>query len=285
MNDADLEIIISLANGDLDGQDRIDALAHVNADPSLASELDTQISMINAVQSLPGAEMTEAERTTLHANLIEQLHLEQAPMVPVPVKRRVAWWQPAVGLASVAAVVFAIVVVPNMLSSTDGDDVAFLEVSTEISAEFGASGGATEPTTTAAGADTTVANDAGGDDATTEEAPSADAGQDGFQDFDLPLYRVPADRQKEFNDLATGETSPVDLREKLERSGFLQGAAVDSGLLQACLEVLEGLPEGVPLAIGDGDLDTVFVGVDAGSGIQTILEIDLATCSVVSEAP
>jgi len=283
MNDADIELIISLANDELDGQERIDALARINADPSLASELATQISTIDSVQSMPSVDMTASERTTLHANLVEQLHLEEAPPAVVPVKRGVSWWQPVLGLASVAAVVFAIVVVPNMLSSSSSDDAAFAELSTDASREFdssagsGADSGAT--TTAAAGADTSII-----EDAASEQAPSAGVAEDGSDD--LQLFRIPLDRQEEFNDLANGETSSDVLSEKLARYGFALGTTIDPKELQACLEVLaEQLPIGVPLPIGDGDANTVFVGVDTGDGIDTIFEIDLATCTIVSQTP
>jgi len=283
MNDADIELIISLANDELDGRERIDALARINADPSLASALATQVSMIDAVQSLPGVDMTASERTTLHANLVEQLHLDEALPAVVPVKRKVSWWQPVIGLASVAAVVFAIVVVPNMLSSSTSDDAAFQELNTEASQEFDASGGSEADsgatTTAAASADTTIVDDAAG-----EQAPLADTAEDGEQD--LQLYRVTLDRQEEFNDLANGETSSALLGEKLARSGFALGTTIDPEELQACLEGLaEQLPNGVPLPIGDGDANNVFVGVDTGDGIDAIFEIDLAMCTIVSQTP
>jgi len=279
MNDADIELIISLANDELDGQEQIDALARINADPSLASELATQISVIDTVQSLPRADMTASERTTLHANLVEQLHLEETPLAAVAVKRKLAWWQPVVGLASVAAVVFAIVVVPNMLSSRSSDDAAFQELRSDTTQEFSSAGGSTETTSAAADADTSVA-----DDAAVEEAPSAGTAESGAAD--LQLYRIPADRQEEFNDLATGETSSDLLSEKLARSGFALGTTIDPKELQACLQLLaDEFPGGVLLPIGDGDANTVFLGVDAGNGIDEILEVDLETCSLVSKAP
>lgn len=284
MNDADIELIISLANDELNGQEQIDALARVNADPALASELATQISTIDAVQSLPGVEMTASERSTLHANLVEQLHLAEALPVVVPVKRKVSWWQPAIGFASVAAVVFAIAVVPNMLSSSTSDDAAFSELSTDASQEFDAPGGSeaggSEATTTAAAsADTSIVDDAAG-----EQAPLADLADDGAND--LQLFRIPLDRQEEFNDLASGETSSDLLSEKLARYGFALGTTIDPEELQDCLYLLaEQLPNGLPLPIGDGDANTVYVGIDTGDGIDTIFEIDLATCTIVSQAP
>jgi len=279
MIDADIELIISLANGELDGQEQIDALAHINADPSLASELATQISMIDAVQSLPAPDMTASERTTLHANLIEQLHLEETPPVAVPAKRKVTWWQPAIGLASVAAVVFAIVVVPNMLSSSSSDDVAFQELGTDVSQEFDPSGGLEATTTAAASADTSIVDNAAG-----EQAPLADSAEDGTDD--LQLFRIPPDRQEEFNDLANGETSTALVGEKLARFGFTPGTTIDPAELEACLDVLDDeLPDGVPLPIGDGDANIVILGIDTGDGIDVIIELDLATCSLISQTP
>lgn len=285
MNDADIEIIISLATGELDGQERIDALAHVNANPLLARELETQISSIDAVQSMPNAEMTTSERSTLHADLIEQLHLEQAPVVAVPVKRKLAWWQPVIGLASAAAVVFAIVVVPNMLSSSGSDDVAFQEASTELSAEFDASGGADEPTTTAA-ASASVADDAGESGAASEEAPLADAAQGGGEGLDLQLYRIPNERQNEFNDLASDETTSELLAEKLARSGFSLGTTIDPAELQACVESLETeLPDGEAIPVGTTENDTVYVSVRDSDGNETILEIDFVSCQLLTPGP
>jgi len=281
MNAADIELIISIANDELAGQERIDALARINADPSLANELATQISMIDAVQSLPGADMTASERTTLHTNLVEQLHLDESPLPVVPARRSVSWWQPVVGLASVAVVVFAIVVVPNMLSSGSADDVAFQELSTTIAPEFAASGGSTETTTTAAAAadDASVAQDTA-----TEVAPTITATVDAGED--LQLVRIPVDREEELNDLASGETSSELLNEKLARYGFAPGTTIDPVALQACIEALgDELPTGAPLAIGIGDTNTVFLGFDTGTGIDVIVEIDLPTCSITTQAP
>ncbi|NHZ71099.1 MAG: hypothetical protein GWP18_05605, partial [Proteobacteria bacterium] len=109
MNDADISLIISLANDELNGQDRLAALERVSASPEMARELAVQIEMKDAVQGMPDVTaMTETERTALRSDLIEELHLESAPVVALPKKRRLPWWRPVFGLASAAALVVAI---------------------------------------------------------------------------------------------------------------------------------------------------------------------------------
>ncbi|MCL1595333.1 MAG: hypothetical protein M3132_13370 [Actinomycetia bacterium] len=296
MNDADISLILSLAHGELDGQDRLAALERVEASPELADELAVQIEMIDAVQDMPDiTAMTEPERATLRSDLIEQLRLDPAP-VAIPTKRTVPWWQPVFGLASAAALVVVIVVVPGMLSSSnDSNDVAFTEVSSDLDGSSDGQGGSADSETErfatsesgSAGLDTAPDGAVSEDTASIAEDNVATTGAPAAP---LPplLFRVPDQREDEFSDIAAKGTSAATIREQLVNSGFsTEDASVffNEALASCVADLAVVNPGTIFVPLGNSDQGTVYVGVNTGEGIDDIIEIAVDSCSVVTPTP
>ncbi len=137
MNERNQELIVDLIGGRLSPEEERSALTRIENDSDLRAAYETQMSAISALGASPLPSMTPEERTTLHAALRHQLHLDD---VPVPVvaapSRWQRWWAPLGGFAVAAAVVVgAVVILPGALSQDDArEDVAMLssEISTTV---------------------------------------------------------------------------------------------------------------------------------------------------------
>jgi len=135
MNERNQELIVDLLGGQLTPAEERSILARIESDPDLRSEYETQMSIVSLLDASSTPSMTAEERSTLHATLRQQLHLDHspAPVVATP-SRWQRWLAPIGGLAVAAAVVVgAVVVLPGALSTDDSDgsfEVASAEITT-----------------------------------------------------------------------------------------------------------------------------------------------------------
>jgi hypothetical protein len=133
MNERNQELIVDLIGGRLSLDEERAAFARIENDPDFRAEYETQISAISMLEASSTPLMTPDERSTLHAVLRQQLHLDDTPVPIVAVTSRwQRWWAPLGGLAVAAAVVVgAVVILPGVLSSSDSDG-SFETASAEI---------------------------------------------------------------------------------------------------------------------------------------------------------
>lgn len=166
MSEHDLNLITDLISGRLSPSERAEALQYVASNPALQSQYETQIATASLLHDLPSPAITPEERSTLHASLRHQLHLDDAPVpaaAPAP-SRWQRWWAPVTGLAAAAAVIVgAVVILPG-----GGSDDSFEAVSAALSETTVASQSA--DTSTGGGADS---DGALADEAATTTAPAA----------------------------------------------------------------------------------------------------------------
>ena len=285
MNDTDLEIILAVADGQLTGQAKQDALERIAADPELAEELAAQIAAMDGLRSLEPSLMSSSERAALRSALVAQLNLQPAaPTVAVDKQRR-PWWQPVLGLASAAALLLAIVVVPSMLSDNEDGSADLVAIAlTET---------------------TSVATNAQED--STESAGTADADRNESTPT-VVVPRIDENEVQEFfaaappsgdtnvivsqEDTAAGESSDEPNDSETPSAALLaepELVAIDAGRLETCMETLaDDLPEGIHLAravtIDDG-VATVHLGIDSQEGTTYSFSIDLDTCTITPSTP
>lgn len=262
MNDHDIDIILALAEGRLSGADAAEARARVEADPELAAELDAQIAAIDALAASPTPSLTASERTDLRTNLIAALHLEAEPS-PSAVPARAWSWRPVLfGLASAAALVLAVVVLPNVLSSSSSDEAAF-----------------------APAADTAVATQDGAADAS--ELPETSIASQGAGAPPV-IAEVPEVSKQSMSDLVEARSGASPEADALDESAEINAGnvtLVDLGALASCIEELDrelADGAGTPIAATTTD-DGQIVYLEGSTG--SLVAIDLGTCSFVDLAP
>ena len=295
MNDTDLEIILAVADGQLTGQAKQDALERIAADPELAEELAAQIAAMDGLRSLEPSLMSSSERAALRSALVAQLNLQPAaPTVAVDKQRR-PWWQPVLGLASAAALLLAIVVVPSMLSDNDDGSADLVAIAL------------TETTSVAANAQEDSTKSAGTESAGTESAGTADADTNETTPT-VVVPRIDGDEVQEFfaaappsgdidmtasqEDAAAGESSDESNDSEAPSTALLaepELVTIDAGRLETCMETLaDDLPEGIHLAravtIDDG-VAIVHLGIDSQEGTTYSVSIDLDTCTITPSTP
>lgn len=268
MNDQDRDLILALVEGRLSPQEATTASARIAADPDLTADLTAQLTAVEALSaSLPVA-MTTEERSTLRSGLITQLDLKDQP-APRPVKRRIPWWQPVFGIATAAVIVTAVIILPGNLS---GDDAS--------SEDFTAQALPQVTTTAAAGGAAGGADDAASTPPQTESL--ADASQDAGT---APVYSLDGLDGTSLLEATKGQRNQAEIEESLQRAGLTNDSSIDIDRVEACREALSGdLPSGtqIPLAVEQTpDGDVVFVGVDSGEGVTSVISINLDTCSIV----
>ncbi len=280
MNDTDIEIILALAQDHLSGQAKADALAHIQADPDLTRELSSQIAAIKALRSLEPPQLTDQERTVLRAELTERLHLETPRLSSTPARRSVAWWRPMIGLASAAALVLAIIVVPGLLNSGRDEASADFTALAQVSPAGDDGAARSESAPTSAAADSLESLDMG----------AAESGTALFDEDSLNVYEITEQDLPGLLDVVMTEQSSRELSdEKLARYGFAKSSPVDLAAISVCLDVLfDSLPDVdlMPLAVTTDERgQTVHFGVDSGAGVDSLVSVDLGTCSVVGTTP
>lgn len=288
MNETDIDIILAIAEGRLSGTSEEEALEHIAADPELGRELAAQMSAIEELQSIPPGVMTAAERTLLRQSLIEQLNLAPADAKAIPVKQRRAWWQPMLGLATAAAFVLAIVVVPSMLGdSDDGSDIAAIAPLTTVQDQAAVSQAEVTETTSAAASATSE----GGDTTDVPEVPEDDvesflfdagAATEGQETtVESTKAESPSEDTGELDEAADSDTSN-------DRSAP-GTASVNSAELNACLATIQDeLPEGLLIPLAATTTDTghiVHLGIESDSGVDYAISVDLSTCSITAISP
>lgn len=177
MSEHDLNLITDLISGRLSPGERDEALRYVASDPALQSEYETQLATASLLSDLSAPEMTAEERSTLHASLRQQLHLDDAPtplVAPAP-SRWQRWWAPVTGLAAAAAVIVgAVVILPNS-GSDDSFEVASASLTETTVASRNAdpsAGGEAEPDGSFAAEDTETTQSAAEAQTTTTAAMS-----------------------------------------------------------------------------------------------------------------
>lgn len=291
MNDIDLDTILAIADGQLTGQAKQDALDRIAADPKLGSELASQISAMDELRALEPALMTASERTALRTALVEQLNLQPAAPVVDIAKRPRPWWQPVLGLASAAALLIAIVAVPSIFSGSDDSAGDFVAIAPEATSSSDAT--AELDTEGTNGAATT--NAASG--ATTSTVLVPQVAEENVQEFfSLPPDSVDTTVTVDGEDSAAAATEdqadeaiPEADSQSITSPAGAGMIAVDSAQLEDCLTTLAAdLPVGVhtPHAVTlDAEGTVVHLGVETGDGVIYSVSIDLETCEIATQTP
>jgi anti-sigma factor RsiW len=282
MNHQDRDLIAALAEGQLSTPDARDAVSRVEADPELAAEYADQVAAIQFLQSATVPEMTPSERSTLHANLTEQLGLvPAAASAPPPSKKKAQWWAPVLGLATAAVVVAAVVLFPGSTDDSFQEVSATLDVQSDSSSQ---SAEAPQPSTTAAAG------------AAESSPPVADQGLDAetealLQDSEVSVYETDTVDLDTLLDQADGADDLDAVQRQLSPFGFTSTISLDSDEVASCInslraEVPDGVVEVLVLGADVGDAaTTVHVGFDYGSGVEDGLSFDLETCELLAHSP
>jgi len=291
MNDTDLDIILGITNGRLTGQDKQDALDRIAADPELSDELAIQVLAMHELGALEPAHMTPSERSALRHSLVEQLHLEPGVAVARTSTQRRPWWQFA--LASAAALLVAIVIVPSMLSGSDESSSDVVAIAPEVTesvdtdADRGDSNAETEAKTQ------TTMTAAGGATATASTVALTHITEDDILEF-FAAPPTPVDTQSttSADDLASAGAEDVTEETTTPSASSFAASdeiAIDLAQLESCLtELAPDLPIGehIPMAVTlESDVTTIHFGVASGSDITYSVSIELETCTITPTTP
>jgi hypothetical protein len=291
MNDADLDIILGITNGRLTGQVRQDALDRIAADPELSEELAIQVSAMDELGALEPAHMTPSERDTLRSSLVKQLHLETAIPVARTSTQRRPWWQ--FGLASAAALLVAIVVVPSMLPGSDDSSSDVVAIAPEATESVDVDAERSDPNADTEAKTETTSAAADGATAAISTVDLPHITEDDIPEF-FASQPVPIDTESDVgaDDLAAaGADDVADETIAPSASSFAASAeiAVDPVQLEECLtELALDLPDGehMPMAATlDNDVTTIHFGVSSGSDISYSVSIELESCTITSTTP
>jgi hypothetical protein len=274
MNDQDLTLIVDLIESQLSNSEAESALARIMADPELSAAYAEQLAVHVSLTDLPIASMTAAEKDALNTALVSQLQLEAAAAVVPIAKKRKAWWMPIAGIATAAAAVTAIFIMPGLSGSDDSS------------------------------ADTTIiasaAAEAPEDPAARDSAAQGSTADDGASQFDAAEEELLAARAPvtvvelggadlvEVLEATAGEESPEAVQDQLNALGYTESASVDADVLAECISQISGqLP---PNATGivlfgvdsSGPTQIAHLGIVFDDGIGGAMSVDLETCIVVS---
>ncbi len=268
MNDHERDLILALTDGSLDDEEAQRAMARVAGDPELAAELSRQRSVAAMLAAVPETPLTADERARLRGALIDQLHLTDAPVrTPAPVHRPSRWWQPVLGVAAVAAVVTAVVILPGGLGGGDELDVATLQ-------ETGSSSAVTTTMAVASAPEADAFAGGSAQDEGAEEVPET-----------TEVLAVQDVDGQDLLEATEGETTPEGVTRALGEQAPVPTTEVAVDDIAACLESLASrLPAGEtqPIAIDarqDGEL--LYLTVDPGNGVAAVVTIRLDTCALV----
>ena len=294
MNERSQELIVDLIGGLLSPAEERAALARIENDPVLRTEYEMQLSAISVLGSSSMPSMTPQERSTLHAALRQQPHLDPAPVPAVSAPSRWRrWWAPVGGLAVAAVVVFgAVVVLPGALSGGDSDGAIQL-----VSAEIGTTAPTPSPTDGLADKAASGSDDTGGADA---EAPeNALAGGSSADEkiqptttaasfdaagaaADLP-YLLEVDLEALENQLAS---DPESLRNSLSTPST-KSSELDTSQLNACLDSLRDNDSATsfsPLAATTYEgIEAVVVSASPAEGEPFLLVLAVESCRELTD--
>lgn len=274
MNEHDRDLILGLADGSLTGGDAASARAHIAADPELTAELETQSTIRNTLTALPDVALTDAERANLRSSLRSQLHLDTAGAesgAPRPVRRGIRWWQPAFGIAAVAVVVTAIIVLPDTLGSDDAETAGgeALSMTTTMAADESATADGGADVFEMTESDTDLTTVTGASAAPVAEVPELH-GVDGTELIDS------------VGDARTPEEASEALRRQAPSAPPLN---VDVAAVDACLEMLgDDLPPGDKTLIGGDATEDgliVYLVVLDTEGVEWAMTLNLDECAVI----
>ena len=290
MSEHDLNLITDLVSGRLSPSERDEALRYVASDPALQSEYETQLATASLLSDLPAPAMTADERSTLHASLRQQLHLEDAPapvVAPAP-SRWQRWWAPVTGLAAAAAVIIGAVVILPSSGSDDSFEVASAAL-TETTAASGnadasAGGGAdlegsfadepTEPTEAASEAEPTTT--AAASEETTTTAAAADV------TGDAPPDALPHLPDGDLNSIALAYADDPETFTRGIDSLPKDGSPEAARGVDVCVAEASSADEGfvvVPVATTTVDgTDAIVLSVTPPDAEPYLVALDLATC-------
>jgi len=285
MSEHDLNLITDLVSGRLSPGARDEALRYVASDPALQSEYETQLATASLLSDLPAPAMTADERSTLHASLRQQLHLEGAPapvVAPAP-SRWQRWWAPVAGLAAAAAVIVgAVVVLPNS-GSNDSFEVASAALTETTAASRNAEGAdldgsfadeATEPTEAASEAETTTT--AAASEETTTTAAAGDVTGDAAPDA---LPHLP---DGDLNSIALAYAGDPETFTRGIDSYPKDGSPEAARSVDVCVAEASSADEGfviVPIVTTTIDgTDAIVLSVTPRGAAPYLVALDLATC-------
>jgi hypothetical protein len=269
MNDHDRDIILALAAGTLDDEASAVARSRIASDPELTAAFEEQMVARVNLRALEPVAMTGTERDRMRRDLVTALHLDGEAVPQRRARQRsLRWWQPVLGIAAVATVVTAIVVIPGGLSGSDSssDDVALTTI-VPASGEVPVIGEESDGGADAGGADTA--------------SPPASAEVLTFDDVD----------GSDLLSVTEGQTDPRAMSESIEDQLDTKArSSLDVGAVEQCLEVLGSqLPEGDKVVLGEilgsEERDTglvVFLGiVDPDTGVEAVVTVDVTACRIV----
>ncbi len=278
MNDQDRDLIAALAEGRLGTEAAEAAIARVESDPELTSEYASQVSAIEFLTSSAVPSMTSSERTTLHANLTEQLGLVATP-APSPAKRKTPWWAPVFGLATAAAVVAAVVILPGGSSDQSAEMSARLASEALVSETTAAAGSASEQPVSGA--------QDGGDLGTTEDGLAEESLGDGG---DISVYETDAVELDALLNKAEGADSTDEIQQRLSTLSFKSTIDFDAAEINACIDELsDQIPPGVAVirvlgASVEDETTIIHLGFDYGDGVEDGLSFVFENCSLFRHA-
>jgi hypothetical protein len=264
MNDRDKDLIIDLGEGRLTQAETEAAMSRVANDPEFAAAYRQQMAVRDTLTDQQEPMMSGAERSAMRAKLVEELHLEDKPVRSKPGPAKRPWWQPVLGLTTVAAAVVAIALLPGTLGSSS-DEGGTADV------RFNATDGA-ESLPPAAG----MEQDAG-DDAVDLFAPG-----EPVEVVDLPDAKV-----EELLEATEGNTTPAEVERNMSALGYSKSQFVDGSVIEDCVNAIRSsLPAGTTsvLVLGadsTGDSTIVHLGLTMNAGIEAVVTIDLSDCSIL----
>lgn len=281
MNDQDLNLIVDLIESELSNSEAESALARIMADPELSAAYAEQLAVHASLTELPIASMTVAEKDALNTALVLQLQLEAAAAVVPIARKRKAWWMPIAGIATAAAAVTAIFIMPGLSESDDSGAETTIVASAAAEAEA-----PEDPAARDSAAQGSVDQGSAADDGTAEfgvaeeESLAAQA----------PVAVVDLDGADlvEVLEATAGEESQEAVQDQLNALGYTKSASVNAEVLADCIDQVSGqLP---PNATGivlfgvdsSGPTQVAHLGIVFDDGIGGAMSVDLETCAVVS---
>jgi hypothetical protein len=287
MNVRDQELIVDLIDGRLDSREEQAAFARLERDAEFRAAYESQSAIAALLVDAPAATMTTTERSTLHAALKRDLHLEPAaPTAATPPSRRRRWLAP-IGSLAAAAAVFAGLVVMLPRGADDAADVAMDVTTTSPAAETFESR-STDPTagelSTTTGVQEGVAPAGAPDESAAGESSGEDVEESGAGVAEVQGFEIPHVPVVDL-DLLTGSLD--DVRQSMLEQASDAGASADTadGRLDACLATLGGSPgilsvEALATTAHDG-ADAVVVAITPSEGTPSIGLYTLDTCTEV----
>ncbi len=261
MNDHDLNLIIDLASGALEGAAAEGAMAHISASPELMREYELQVAVIEALAAVQPASMTVEERTDLHAQVAGQLNVGEArqPRGATAGHSRRRWWAPAFGLAATAAVVVAFVVAPGLRGASDDDlDTAAMPAELTSTTAPGAVGG-----------EGFISSDGIEESATSQMSAPESTDEDLLASTTIgDLYRA----------VTENKAKGVDTLDML-----LPPDGIEPAVVEECVASLgAALPEGEARLVGVArDGTSGVLAVEDGSSVVAVAVVDLTSCTLI----